>query len=157
MTRRRNTNIDRHWDEITWLYLNNFESTVSLGEKFSVHASTIERRLKQSGIPVRPGWNLTENHTAFDEINPDMLYWLGYLAGDGCVTHNANGILSIISITSIDIEHIDKFLHFLSSHSKITRRESEINGKKYVGILKWFLIFLELPQEKQVYLRFFQM
>jgi hypothetical protein len=46
--------------------------------------------------------------TVFDNLNPESLYWLGYLLGDGSIYNNS------ISLTSIDKPVVKEFIRFIN-------------------------------------------
>lgn len=61
-----------------------------------------------------------------DLKDEETLYWLGFLAADGCVEERSS-IPSSISITikPEDYSHLEKFKSYLGSNNKIMRREKD--------------------------------
>jgi len=83
------------------------------------------------------------NEKVFNKLNPISIYWIGYLAGDGCVTNNKFN--NSIELVSKDKEHLNKFKKFLNYNGKIYKNKSNnyiiyIYSKKLVNDLKKFNI-----------------
>lgn len=55
------------------------------------------------------------NDDSFDDLNEHSEYWIGFIAGDGCVKHNT----LILSLQKSDVEHIKKFKEFLQCNYPI--------------------------------------
>lgn len=65
------------------------------------------------------------NESFFDELNEKSAYWLGFIAGDGCVRkHNYSYILKI-ALATADIDHLNKF-----------KNDIEFTGNIYSYIVK---------------------
>ena len=102
------------------MYQNELQSTVSIGRVFKVHSNTIRLRLMSWNIPIRFCGILPSKQNAFSKMSSDTLYWIGYLAGDGCI-ETRNGVPERVVLVSKDREHIQKFLDFIGSKAKITK------------------------------------
>lgn len=64
---------------------------------------------------------LSLNEDAFDELTPEALYWMGFLAADGNVSFQAKTSVKIsLSIGAVDLEHMEKFKRFMGSGHVIT-------------------------------------
>ena len=61
------------------------------------------------------------NNEAFSKLNEEVLYWLGFLMADGCVTSNTpNQQGSVkISVHNKDSVHLQKFLDFCNSNTPL--------------------------------------
>lgn len=57
------------------------------------------------------------NPNAFDVLNEESLYWLGFLFADGHISKNNNAIQ--ISSAIIDVDHVRKFKRFLKSSNPV--------------------------------------
>ncbi|MCK9459591.1 MAG: hypothetical protein M0R80_08130 [Proteobacteria bacterium] len=59
----------------------------------------------------------TLNELAFNKINENSAYWIGFLMADGCITTRKNSSPYLnLSISEKDKNHIDKFKKFLQSN-----------------------------------------
>lgn len=118
----RNLELDRLKYDVIDRYVNDLEGTVSIGKSIGLNSSTIERRLHSWGVPVRKkGGAYPLRHGAFDILTPESMYWIGYLAGDGYVTHRADGYTNRLGLSSKDRPQIEKFVDFLGLHRKALR------------------------------------
>lgn len=71
----------------------------------------------------------TLNSNIFEKIDTEeKAYWLGFLYADGCVHKNSN--YTILSLSIVDIEHLEKFRNFVSSNAPIHIYSKKI-GKDY--------------------------
>ena len=84
-------------------------------------------RASNNPIPKRAKYDL--NDKAFDEVNPESAYWLGFLAADGCV-HKKKHKISI-GLQIQDKEHLEKFAKFLSYSGEIKTRNAKAGDKQY--------------------------
>lgn len=120
--------------EIIELYLMGMPIT-DLMDKFNVSRDPIKRTLRENGISIRErgGKSKLVNHFSFDNLSPNSLYWMGYIAGDGVITKpNKGGSLSV-SITSKDVEHVHKFREFMQSTHAITYIPEKNSAKIQIG------------------------
>lgn len=122
MTHRR-LDIDNNKEEIIKLYIDDKLSTPQIGKIMKAGSGTIERRLNDWGVPLRLSGRPDLNERSFDELTPESLYWLGYIAGDGCVTEINKSYR--IFLGSKDREQLLKFRCFLRSDHKV---EMDYNG-----------------------------
>lgn len=65
------------------------------------------------------------NNPFADLSNPDVLYWLGWLATDGCISHKETRVTLSLSIKDIDV--IEKFRDFVSK--ELTIKHTIHHGK----------------------------
>lgn len=65
------------------------------------------------------------NNPFADLSNPDVLYWLGLLATDGCISHKETRVTLSLSIKDIDV--IEKFRDFVSK--KLVIKHTIHHGK----------------------------
>lgn len=122
-------------NEIISLYHDQRWQTKNIAKKFGVSKNTIRRRLHEwNAIDSERTSGIRVNHNAFRIITEDSAYWAGILAGDGSVSNN------IISLCMKDLEHIEKFKHFMNSlHAIFTRNGSygiSFTSAKACGDLK---------------------
>ncbi len=76
------------------------------------------------------------NDTVFDKIDSEeKAYWAGFIAADGCILRRGKGFSDQLSITlhKKDIDHLKKFLKFLSSNHPIKRERNQW-GNNYARI-----------------------
>jgi hypothetical protein len=95
--------------EIITRYLDG-ESARSLGIRYPYSRDTIVSRLQDWGIETRTN-RYDINHDAFSVTNPEVMYWAGYLMGDGSVYKEYNNWA--INISSKDIGIVKKFRTFI--------------------------------------------
>lgn len=126
-------NLREHKNNIISLYLNEMKSTVQIGKEYSIHASTVERRLKEWGVEVRRMGAYKVNHDALEKRSREGDYWIGYIAGDGNVYAETRSNTSYrISVTSKDREHLVKMKSFFcSDHKIIEKPQGKIPGRTY--------------------------
>lgn len=113
----RRTDLDDNKEHIIDLYMNQKLSTRQVGEEMGASAGTIERRLNAWNVPLRLSGRPDLNEHAFDELTPESLYWIGYMAGDGCVQKINKSYR--IQLGSKDREQLLKFKVFLSSDQDV--------------------------------------
>lgn len=117
--------------EIISLYLSG-ESAREVGNKFGVSDEVIFKRLRDWGVPRRDSkqaakcWDHSTtsrkcvlDESVFDTITEESAYWIGFLMADGCIRKQSGCDTPVVSVTSKDIEHVDKFKGFLKSAHKI--------------------------------------
>lgn len=91
-----------------------------LASEYAVNYRTMIKYLHEFGCEMRPWkrYRKVANEKSFSDLNnPQVQYWLGYLAGDG----NVSGIS--VSLSSIDKEHIYKFREFLQADYNVSTRK----------------------------------
>lgn len=99
-------------------------SIKTLGKKYRINKSKIEKLIKDSGEKIRTFEEakriINFNENIFDEINTqENAYWLGFLYADG-YNNEENGSLSI-GLKRDDRNHIERFCDFINcpkSHIK---------------------------------------
>lgn len=69
------------------------------------------------------------NEGAFEEFSPEMAYWLGMMASDGCVYEKRNKVF--INAKAEDKEHIESFLRFLDYNYPIKERMQKCKDKYF--------------------------
>lgn len=104
-------------------------STQKLGPLYNVVPSTITRILLKNKIYYRStserSREFTLNHSIFRELTPEVAYWIGFIAADGCVHKKAgNSFVITIALQIADSNHVEKFKKFLEAtqQTKIWRR-----------------------------------
>jgi len=125
----------------------NGESTTELSEVYGCSTSSISRWVKNSNSKTRKrhvSCKKKINSDAFSEVNPQSLYWAGFLMADGSIVENEVKL----EISCKDKNHIKKFKNFLKSNHKITERsnrntvqiqftdEKIVNDLSYYGIIQ---------------------
>ena len=100
---------------------NYIETTLKLTRK------TIRELLKEAGVEYRDKSqqqhinNNTEiNHHAFDELTPEVLYWIGMLFTDGHIEQKKEASINL-TLHNNDIDHLYKFKEFLGSSRDIKK------------------------------------
>lgn len=152
----RRTDLDDNRELIIDLYANQKLSTRQVGERVGASAGTIERRLNDWCVPLRLSGRPNLNEHAFDELTPETLYWIGYMAGDGCIRKINKSYR--IHLGSKDREQLLKFKTFLSSDQDVTmdyngnwmiRVSSKHMGQRLVdyGIVPRKSLVLNINQE----------
>ena len=115
-------------------------SQKEIGEKYGYSQSFINQVLTRNKIKKYRKYRLNctklyVDTLYFKEINtPEKAYWLGYLAADG----NINKSLCKCSLTSKDLEIIERFKKSISSEHKITT--CTIKDKRTNNISKFHII-----------------
>lgn len=101
--------------------LNNKQIAQNLG----VHVDTIRRALKKYKLKAKNGsggQNRIVDHNPFENLNnPDVQYWLGYLAGDGCIS--SEKYYFTLEQTGQDKIMVEELRQFISEN---------INLRKYI-------------------------
>ena len=88
---------------------------------------TFKRMCEEVGINYPIFSNRKVHHNPFADLsNPDVMYWLGWLATDGYISHKETRVTLDLSIRDIDV--IEKFQQFVSP--KLTIHHS-IHHKKF--------------------------
>jgi transposase len=100
-------------------------------------SATVLRCVRESGGVVRTRREaVPRKHTVnghyFDEIDTDMkAYFLGYLAADGCITHNDGGWCMRLKLKADDIEILEVLRQELETESPIGREINRSLGKDF--------------------------
>ena len=104
---------------------NYIETTLKLTRK------TIRELLKEAGVEYRDKSqqqhinNNTEiNHHAFDELTPEVLYWIGMLFTDGHIEQKIEASIDL-TLHNNDIDHLYKFKEFLGSSRDIKKNKGD--------------------------------
>ena len=91
----------------------------AVAEKFSLHPKTIAKILKENKVKIKgrgfAAQKVTNNPFKGKEQR-DIDYWIGFIAGDGCLAKNKYAI----SIGSNDLEIIENFKDFIGEGLGIT-------------------------------------
>lgn len=117
---RQSTKIALPKHDIIRAYSNG-NSSAEIGKQFGVCPNIIINRLTDWGVKIRRygEWNKKRvNHNAFDVISPAAAYWMGVLAGDGCVS--TGRATPVIILEMKDLEHVQKFIDFMCAEHEIT-------------------------------------
>ena len=75
------------------------------------------------------------NNPFADLSNPDVLYWLGWLATDGYISHKETRVTLSLSIKDIDV--IEKFRDTQCSH------QNKIKAVLYIILDQEIIFFME--------------
>lgn len=123
-------------DDVMEDYLSGKPSGKIAKEK-GVSPATIIRFLKHKNIPRRSNElahrKCTLDESVFDEINENSAYWSGFIAADGTISDRRNGSPSIIvTLSSIDVNHIHKLKSFFSTSRRISVQHRK--DREYFGI-----------------------
>lgn len=85
------------------------QSASIVGDILGVSKSIILRNLKENNIPIRKNKN-DVNHSYFKYDTPEVFYWAGFMAADGCVQNPHDKRFSVsLSLSSTDHGHVQKF------------------------------------------------
>ena len=112
----RNTYIDTQKERIIDLYLTG-TSRAKIARLYGVSDVLIAGRLQGWGVDY--GRYLPVNHCAMELLNPATCYWIGYLAGDGCIEIVGDRPQRVVLLSN-DLEQLEKFKAFTSSRNKIS-------------------------------------
>jgi hypothetical protein len=66
-------------------------------------------------------------HDAFDQLDPEVEYWLGFLFADGCIEErpgNRQNALRLM-LSARDVDHLEKFRGFLGAGSQVRRQATK--------------------------------
>ena len=102
-------------------------SLASLSRQSNLSVYKIKKILQKNNIYIRTRFEQTVltnmergkkiNHNYFDVLDNEKVYYLGFLAADGCVRPNRNEIK--IGLSSIDKEWLENFRNKLESEREI--------------------------------------
>lgn len=120
--------------QIINLYLSGMSCKL-IGKQFRCSKQTINAFIKSNNIKIRDKYHCGQKYKIDENIfetidNHEKAYWLGMLAGDGCV--NKRGELSL-SLQQKDIQHIILFKNFLKSEHPIRISKSVKNSKESIS------------------------
>ena len=111
-------------------------SLASLSRQTGLSTYKIKKILQNNSVKIRTRFEQTVftnmsrgkqiNHNYFNDLNDEKVYYLGFLAADGCVRPNKNEIK--IGLSAIDREWLEEFKLKLNSERKI---EDYITGKGF--------------------------
>jgi hypothetical protein len=110
----------------------------AMAEEFGVAAERIREILVTFGVRLRTPREARRTcslrEDAFDTIDEDAAYWIGYLMADGCVSEAKEGYYGhsariSISIKEADENHLRQFLEFVGSNRKLTRYTRGYTGR----------------------------
>lgn len=97
-----------------------------------------QRKHRARGLTA---WNSTNglrrkyavDETYFDQIDtPDKAYWLGFIAGDGCVL--ADGTLRV-NLAPVDVGQLEKLAAALGSDAPIRHGTTRLHGKTFKRVI----------------------
>ena len=110
-------------------YLDGNESISFISNKYGINRKSIERRLKEMGIPAKRIINC--NETIFDVIDTEeKAYWLGFIFADGYVCTNTYSIGLNLSLK--DKETVMAFTNFMGFKGGCNITESHKFGCGYM-------------------------
>ena len=110
-------------------YLDGNESISFVSNKYGINRKSIERRLKEMGIPAKRIINC--NETIFDVIDTEeKAYWLGFIFADGYVCTNTYSVGLNLSLK--DKETVMAFTNFMGFKGGCNITESHKFGCGYM-------------------------
>lgn len=128
------------------------ESLDAVGRDFGVGAEAVRCALRREGVAIRSCTEqlnlnsysslstahrrLALNDAVFDLPDENGKYWIGYLMADGNVRQHGNRSF-VISLTSIDIEHIYKFKDFCGSGHHVYIRQPEAHWHRKFAVIRF--------------------
>jgi hypothetical protein len=99
------------------LNLNNKQIASELG----VHPDTTRKAIKYYNLKTKSGSGgknrIVNSNPFLDLLNPDVQYWLGFLAADGCIS--SNKFYFTLHQAGQDRYHVDNLRNFISSEIKL--------------------------------------
>ena len=108
-------------------YLDGNETISFISNKYGINRKSIDRRLKEMGIPAKKIVNCNEN--VFDTIDSEeKAYWLGFLYADGFVCTNTYAIGFSLNLN--DKETVLAFTKFVGFKGGCNISESHKFGSK---------------------------
>ena len=109
-------------------------------------ATAEERRHHARGLIKRNRENPTQrkytvDHGYFDQIDtPEKAYWLGFIAGDGCIRGGA----LVVGLAERDSGHLERFAEALRSNAPIRHNNHVARGKSHpaavLRVTSWRLV-----------------
>ena len=92
---------------------------------------TIRELLKEAGVEYRDksqqqhiNKNTIINHHAFDELTPEVLYWIGMIFTDGHIEQKKEASIDL-TLHNEDIDHLYKFKEFLGTTREIKKDKGD--------------------------------
>lgn len=76
----------------------------------------------------------TLREDAFDIINDEVAYWIGFLYADGYITNPENCYNMGLLLKGDDKPHVEKFKEFLKAPQEIRSGETILNGKTFFNV-----------------------
>ncbi|HYX71707.1 MAG TPA: helix-turn-helix transcriptional regulator [Nitrososphaera sp.] len=106
------------------------DTTRQLATLYSRTHQTINHHLKKQGVILRSRSEARRKHrlneSAFDSINEEGAYWIGFLMADGNVYEVKKGSPRIkLELARCDLAHIERFKRFLGASHPIHFYKSE--------------------------------
>lgn len=99
---------------------------------FNITRTMPERASKEIGRKKKYALNKT---ILFDLNNEDSMYWLGFIAADGCIVErSANNMNLEIGLKYSDMNHLEKFKSFMKTDYEVKERVQKLsyaNDKEY--------------------------
>ncbi len=121
-------------DTLVRAYEDNGRSMNATAKALGTSAKSIMRRMKEYGIKWDEKPFYPCNESFFDELNEKSLYWLGFLATDGCVMKHNYSYEIKLKLAHKDLEHLELFKRHLYSmspiHDKIEKKTAGEDGFK---------------------------
>jgi len=105
-------------------------STLVIGKRFGCSPQTVANMLQARGVALREAGGsssrLAVRDDAFDVRSPEVDYWVGIMATDGCVTGNKDVVDQVkLALKEEDIDHVECFRQFLGAAQRISCRADE--------------------------------
>lgn len=136
--RNGNTRHNPDWKQLIEKYNKDLCSVAQLSREIGCDPCVIHKGFRERGVTVR-GMNeqceidrrlgrryfCSVKENFFDSWSSEMAYVLGWIASDGSIHKNLNSF----TITSSDLEHLDKLADLLGSNSKICLYRGKRNIK----------------------------
>ncbi len=114
-----------------WIeYYKTCKNVAEVSRKFGAPAETIRSVLLRNNQIEK----YSVDHCYFDEIDcEEKAYWLGYIFGDGCISSNSN----TITISSQDIDHLNKFKIAIKSNHKLCENFAFASPQMHQALQRW--------------------
>lgn len=102
-----------------------------IATELNVSRTTVQRALRKLNVSTPNYHNsLKFDDTVFDSIDTEeKAYWLGFLYADGNVSSTINNVE--LSLSTKDIEHLEKYRKFLKNESKVKIGKVICCGKEF--------------------------
>lgn len=140
--------------DICQLY-NSGLSSLKIAKQLNVSKTTILNILYKNNINIRDNSECQMTHSLdknyFKQIdNYEKAYWLGFLAGDGCVYNNK----LIINLSIKDIDHLAMFKRHINTTNQIklinTNKNSFAKAKQYCNLTITNRIFVDYIKQYNI-------
>jgi intein-encoded DNA endonuclease-like protein len=118
------------------------KSSYEISKKFEVSAATILRYLKNNSISIRSQSECNRKKEVDDNFfesidTEEKVYWLGYIFADGSISKRTSGkkqtISYTLSLSSIDLEQIEKFKNSIKTTSATNIYQDKKRGRKPIA------------------------